>query len=79
MEVKGYHFVGCSVTIEREAIGPAQDDTRHGSTEQLRNCSVRPDGLDPAFEGPAHLGKEPILALQKPTAHLCKRERQAAL
>ena len=35
MEVKGWHFVGCSITIEREAIGPAQDDAPHGSTEQL--------------------------------------------
>ena len=35
MEVKGCHFVGCSVTIEREAIGPAQDDPLHGLTEQL--------------------------------------------
>ena len=38
------HFVGCSVAIEREAIGPAQDDTLHGLTEQLpyRRIHSRP-------------------------------------
>lgn len=34
-EVKGWHFVGCSAAIEREAIGPAQDDTPHSLTEPL--------------------------------------------
>jgi hypothetical protein len=37
MEVQGWHLVGCSVAIEREAIDPAQDDIRHGSTEQLQS------------------------------------------
>ena len=41
MEVKGWHFVGCSVAIEREAIGPAQDVDPHGSTERLHPPTSR--------------------------------------
>ena len=29
------HFVGCPVTIEREAVGPAQEVGPHGLTERL--------------------------------------------
>ena len=35
MEVKGWHFVGCPVAIEREAGGPAQEVAPHGLTERL--------------------------------------------
>ena len=35
MEVKGWHFVGCPVAIEREAVGPAQEVDPHGLTERL--------------------------------------------
>ena len=51
MEVIGWHLVGFSVAMEREAIGPAQDNPLHGSTEQLmadpvtnRDDAPGPDG-----------------------------------
>ena len=35
LEVNGWHFVGCSVAMECEAIGPTQDVVPHTLTEQL--------------------------------------------
>ena len=56
MEVKGWHFVGFSVAIEREAIGPAQDVDPHGSTEQLRPGRLRsPSILPPRIAAPKRL------------------------
>ena len=36
MEMKGWQFVGCTVAIEREAVGPPQKVDPHVLTARLR-------------------------------------------